>query len=174
MGVFGFPNEMSLETYVLIPSCFLSSAKKITMDKYNVWTPYLKITSFVQYTFYTLLKLFFLLENQPTMGPRGRNVISFSLQGSPTRTMMDPIDFNNLASSRYNSTENLFNSLPPESNGGLSSKWRSSRRSLRSRSPDFSREELYESIEAESERLLDEREIELRKRLQGFEEGNTK
>ena len=174
MGVFGFPNEMSLETYVLIPSCFLSSAKKITMDKYKVWTPYLEITSFVQYTFYTLLKLFFLLENQPTMGPRGRNVISFSLQGSPTRTMMDPIDFNNLASSRYNSTENLFNSLPPESNGGLSSKWRSSRRSLRSRSPDFSREELYESIEAESERLLDEREIELRKRLQGFEDGNTK
>ena len=123
---------------------------------------------------YTTKTFFFLLENQPTMGPRGRNVISFSLQGSPTRTMMDPIDFNNLASSRYNSTENLFNSLPPESNGGLSSKWRSSRRSLRSRSPDFSREELYESIEAESERLLDEREIELRKRLQGFEEGNTK
>ena len=37
-----------------------------------------------------------------------------------------------------------------------------------------SRESLYESVEAESERLLDEREIELRKRLQGFEEGKVK
>jgi len=113
-------------------------------------------------------------ENHPPVGPRGRNVLSFSLQTSPTRNFMDPIDFNNLASSRYNSTENLFHSLPCESSSGLSSRWRSSRRSLRSRSPDFSKEELYESIEAESERLLDEREIELRKRLQGFEEGSTK
>ena len=117
---------------------------------------------------------------------------------------MDPIDFNNLASSRYNSTENLFNSLPCEStnNSGLSSRWRSSRRSLRSSRRGMykdcnvkkttheiqivnsisriffnfsgSRESLYESVEAESERLLDEREIELRKRLQGFEEGKVK
>ena len=33
---------------------------------------------------------------------------------------------------------------------------------------------MYESMKAESERLLDERENELRKRLQSFEEGNTK
>ena len=77
---------------------------------------------------------YFFIENQPPVGPRGRNILSYSLQTSPTRNFMDPIDFNNLASSRYNSTENLFNSLPCEStnNSGLSSRWRSSRRSLRS------------------------------------------
>ena len=37
-----------------------------------------------------------------------------------------------------------------------------------------SREEMYESMESQSERLLEERETELRKRLQSFEEGNTK
>jgi hypothetical protein len=105
--------------------------------------------------------------------------MSFSLQTSPSHTPrcpIEPIDFTNLGSSRYNSTENLNSptsstSLPYQ---GLSSRWRSSRRSLRARSPDFSREELHESIEAEGERLLDERESELRKRLQGFEAGNTK
>ena len=78
--------------------------------------------------------ILFFIENQPPVGPRGRNILSYSLQTSPTRNFMDPIDFNNLASSRYNSTENLFNSLPCEStnNSGLSSRWRSSRRSLRS------------------------------------------
>jgi len=111
--------------------------------------------------------------------PQGRSALnahgmSFSLQTSPTHSprCMDPIDFTNLASSRYSSKEDLsFSSLPPfESNGnGLASKWRSSRRSL-----SGSREEMYESMEAQSERLLDEREAELRKRLQNFEEGNTK
>ena len=72
----------------------------------------------------------------------------------------------------FSSKEDLsFSSLPPfQSNGnGLSSKWRSSRRSL-----SGSREEMYESMEAQSERLLDEREAELKKRLQNFEDGNTK
>ena len=122
---------------------------------------------------YYLIYFLLLTENQPPVGPRGRNILSYSLQTSPTRNFMDPIDFNNLASSRYNSTENLFNSLPCESSSGLSSRWRSSRRSLRS-SRRGSKESLYESVEAESERLLDEREIELRKRLQGFEEGKVK
>ena len=142
-------------------------------------------TSFLAWTFLNSIlalcvpfaskfELFFILtENQPPVGPRGRNILSYSLQTSPTRNFMDPIDFNNLASSRYNSTENLFNSLPCESSSGLSSRWRSSRRSLRS-SRRGSKESLYESVEAESERLLDEREIELRKRLQGFEEGKVK
>ena len=101
--------------------------------------------------------------------------MSFSLQTSPTHTPA-PIDFTHLASSRYSSMENInspgnspYNSLEYQ---GLSSRWRSSRRSLRS--PDFSREELNESMEAESERLLDEREVELRKRLQSFEEGTAK
>lgn len=111
--------------------------------------------------------------------PQGRSALnahgmSFSLQTSPTHSprCLDPIDFTNLASSRYSSKEDLsFSSLPPfQSNGnGLSSKWRSSRRSL-----SGSREEMYESMEAQSERLLDEREAELKKRLQNFEEGNTK
>ncbi len=98
----------------------------------------------------------------------GHSGLSFSLQTSPTHTprCLEPIDFTNLGSSRYNSTENL---------PGLSSRWRFSRRSLRS-NPDisYSREELYDSIEAEGERLLDEREVELHKRLQSFEDGSAK
>lgn len=48
---------------------------------------------------------------------------------------------------------------------------------MRLRSPDsgtFSTKEEQEEIEAEGERLLDEREAELRRRLQGFEDGTTK
>jgi len=109
--------------------------------------------------------------------PQGRSALnahgmSFSLQTSPTHSprCMDPIDFTNLASSRYSSKEDLsFSSLPPYQGNGLSSKWRSSRRSL-----SGSRDEMYESMEAQSEKLLDERESELRKRLQNFEDGNAK
>ena len=98
--------------------------------------------------------------------------MSFSLQTSPTHTPSCPIDFTHLASSRYSSMENINSPYSSLEYQGLSSRWRSSRRSLRS--PDFSREELNESMEAESERLLDEREAELRKRLQSFEEGKAK
>lgn len=99
--------------------------------------------------------------------------MSFSLQTSPTHSPANPIDFTHLASSRYSSMENINSPYSSLEYQGLSSRWRSSRRSLRS--PDsFSREELNESMEAESERLLEEREAELRKRLQSFEEGTAK
>ena len=60
---------------------------------------------------------------QPPEGSRGAlnaHGMSFSLQTSPTHSprCMEPIDFTNLASSRYSSTENLaFSSLPPYTNG---------------------------------------------------------
>ena len=110
---------------------------------------------------------------QPNHGAGGvHSGMSFSLQTSPSREHSGPIDFTNLASSRYNSTENLCPAAPSP----LNSRWRSSRRSLRSASgfSTGSREDLHESMEAESERLLDERETELRQRLQSFETGNAK
>ena len=98
------------------------------------YLPYLIVDDLMNQIKSNQILFLFSIENQPPVGPRGRNILSYSLQTSPTRNFMDPIDFNNLASSRYNSTENLFNSLPCEStnNSGLSSRWRSSRRSLRS------------------------------------------
>lgn len=82
--------------------------------------------------------------------------------------IMSPIDIPHLGSSRYTSVEDLTatngDDAPPQ-------RVRSRRRI---RSPDsgtFSRED---EVEAEAERLLDEREAELRKRLQGFEDGTTK
>lgn len=63
-------------------------------------------------------------------------------------------------------------SLPP------TLKKRLSKRSMKLRSSDsgnFStKEEADDLIEAEGERLLDEREAELKRRLQGFEDGTTK
>eukprot|EP00095_Tigriopus_kingsejongensis_P001237 maker-scaffold160_size295910-snap-gene-1.39 protein:Tk01237 transcript:maker-scaffold160_size295910-snap-gene-1.39-mRNA-1 annotation:"PREDICTED: LOW QUALITY PROTEIN: uncharacterized protein LOC103510027" len=105
---------------------------------------------------------------------------SRSLQSSPTRSrgILSPIDITHLGcASRCDSVENLgmpqngtSSSLPPM----LKKRW--SRRSMRLRSPDsgtFSTKEEQDEVEAEGERLLDERETELRKRLQAFEDGTT-
>ncbi|XP_059091044.1 uncharacterized protein LOC131886663 isoform X2 [Tigriopus californicus] len=107
---------------------------------------------------------------------------SRSLQSSPTRSrgILSPIDITHLGcASRCDSIENLAHngsntwsaSLPPM----LKKRW--SRRSLKFRNSDsgmFSTREEQDEIEAKGERLLDEREAELSKRLQGFEDGTTK
>ncbi len=122
--------------------------------------------------------------------PARRAIQARSLTTSPTRQLgcdpeflLQPIDINDLGSSRCSSIENLevvidsasgpiphaidnySNSLPRS----FRNRW--SRRSQKSLNRSDS--ETKES-ESESERLLEERESELRKRLQGFEDGTTK
>ena len=95
------------------------------------------------------------------------------------------------SSSATSPTDNLANIEGLHSFGGLHGimgrvtaslpptlKKRLSKRSMKLRSSDsgnFStKEESDDLIEAEGERLLDERETELKRRLQGFEDGTTK
>lgn len=106
---------------------------------------------------------------------------AISLQPTPTHTPRprSPIDFTHLGSSKCSSTENLNWITSPENSvsngyGSLRRRW-SRRSSKKLKTPDFmSREHLEDCVGKEAEKLLDEREQELRRRLQGFENGTTK
>ena len=81
----------------------------------------------------------------------------------------------NLSFNGSNGTPHPSSSIPPNGFGSLRRRWsrRSSKRQLKS--PDLmTKEDLDDVMGSEAEKLLDERENELRRRLQGFENGTAK